>query len=328
MPERKTSNKLLDGFFVFGLNKVVHVFLFSCLLFVFPLRQNYAQIIPQTSWSLVFVDSQELVKENGAGVNAFDGNSSTIWHTKWYPTSQQLPHEIQINLGAAYDIVGFRYLPRQDGGVNGRIGQYEFYISMDGVNWGVPVYTGVFVNDATEKEILFTSKVGQYIRLHALSEVNGNSWTSMAELKVLGGLSVNQPPSGVIDTPNGNVTINVGDSVEFTGTGTDPDGNTPLTYLWNFGSGSGVLDSTAEDPGMVQFNNYGIFTVTFTVTDALGLADPTPVTRTINVHSGETVIPNANWSLLFVDSQELVKENGAGVNAFDGNSSTIWHTKW
>jgi hypothetical protein len=33
---------------------------------------------------------------------------------------------------------------------------------------------------------LFTTKTGQYVRLRALSEVNGYPWTSMAELNVLG----------------------------------------------------------------------------------------------------------------------------------------------
>ena len=123
--------------------------------------------------------------ENGAAVNAFDGNTSTKWHTKWFGGSDPIPHEIQINLGAMYNVSGFRYLPRQDGGVNGRIKDWEFYVSTDGTNWGSAVATGTFVNDATEKEVFFTLKAGQYVRLKALSEVNNNPWTSMAEITVL-----------------------------------------------------------------------------------------------------------------------------------------------
>ena len=91
----------------------------------------------------------------------------------------------------------------------------------------------------------------------------------------------NVAPNGVIDTPTQNVSINMGDSVPFTGTGTDPDGNLPLSYRWSFGTGSGIPDATVEDPGGKQFNNAGTFSVTFTVTDALGLSDPTPATRVI-----------------------------------------------
>ena len=49
--------------------------------------------------------------------------------------------------------------------------------------------------------------------------------------------ALNQEPNGAIDTPVGNQTINVGDSIDFTGTGTDPDNNLPLTFDWDFGTG-------------------------------------------------------------------------------------------
>ena len=88
-------------------------------------------------------------------------------------------------------------------------------------------------------------------------------------------------PDGVIDTPTGNVTINRGQSLNFTGSGTDPDGNFPLTYQWDYGGGA--LPSIQEDPGKVIFDKTGTFTVTFVVTDSLGTADPTPDTRTITV---------------------------------------------
>lgn len=45
--------------------------------------------------------------------------------------------------------------------MNGQIGQYEFYVSADGTNWGTPVATGTFANNATEKEVLFTQKTGK-----------------------------------------------------------------------------------------------------------------------------------------------------------------------
>jgi hypothetical protein len=101
-----------------------------------------------------------------------------------------------------YDIDGFRYLPRQDGCSNGNIAQYEFYISTDGSSWGSPVSTGTFANDASEKEVTFSPVVtGQFIRLRALSEVNGKPWTSMAELNLLGQCVV---PSVVILEPESN----------------------------------------------------------------------------------------------------------------------------
>jgi hypothetical protein len=165
--------------------------------------------------------------------------------------------------------------------------------------------------------------------MRALTEVNGGPWTTMAEINVMGNVPTgNQAPNGVIDAPSGNVTISAGDSVVFMGTGTDPDGNLPLSYLWQFGAGSGVSNSTVQDPGAVQFNVPGTYQVTFSVTDALGLPDPTPAVRTITVLGSMSDIPQTGWSLKYVDSQELVAENGAAINAFDGNVGTMWHTQY
>jgi lysophospholipase L1-like esterase len=109
-----------------------------------------------------------------------------MWHTQWVRAAPPPPHEIQIQLGGSANVTGFIYVPRQDGSQNGRIGQYEFYVSTDGVNWGSPVATGTFANSITGKQVSFATTTAQYVRLRALSEVNGNPWTSMAELYVLG----------------------------------------------------------------------------------------------------------------------------------------------
>ncbi|HEX9179953.1 MAG TPA: PKD domain-containing protein, partial [Burkholderiales bacterium] len=91
---------------------------------------------------------------------------------------------------------------------------------------------------------------------------------------------VNQAPNGTIDSPAANASVVQGGTVNFQGTGTDPE-NSALTYLWNFGGGA--PNSTLQDPGNVTFNTTGTFNVTFTVTDAQGLADPSPATRTVTV---------------------------------------------
>ena len=141
--------------------------------------------VPKTNWKLKFVDSQETDAWDGRGVNGFDGATGTIWHTQFLTRLTLPPHEIQIDLGSSATLNGFVYVPRKDGSATGWIGQYEFYVSADGVNWGSPVATGTFPHDATNKQVGFTSTTGQYVRLRALSEVNGYPWTSMAELQLL-----------------------------------------------------------------------------------------------------------------------------------------------
>jgi alpha-glucosidase len=144
--------------------------------------------IPHDGWRLVHADSEETVGENGAAANAFDGDPATLWHTAWSPAPAPLPHEIQLDLGAAYRVDGLRYLPRQDGGVNGRIGAYEVYLSDTPNAWGAPVATGTFADLAGEKLVPFAvAHTGRYLRLRALSEAGGRGqWTSAAELTVTG----------------------------------------------------------------------------------------------------------------------------------------------
>jgi PKD repeat protein len=274
--------------------------------------------IPRTGWKVAYSDSEEPSYWRGA--NAIDGNANTFWHTKWSSGSAAYPHEIQIDLGQTYQINGFCYLPRQDGNVNGTIKQYEFYLSSDGVAWGSSIAAGAFGSGTSAKEVLFAQKAGRYVRLRALSEVNGNPWASMAELDVFGLL----PPDGVIDTPSTSVSINTGQRVQFSGSGAN--GNYPLSYLWQFGAGSGIPDSTLKDPGLVQFNIPGIYTVSLTVTDCTGMTDPTPATRIIVVGMNAAQISKTGWKVIYSDSEEPSYWRAA--NAIDGNANTFWHTKW
>lgn len=144
-------------------------------------------VLPQANWTLRYVDSEEKVGENGAAVNAFDGNVNTMWHTRWQGSSPKHPHEIQIDLGQYYGVAGFLYLTRQDGNYNGTIADYEFYTSTDGTNWGEPAAAGKWSRSFSEKRVTFEEKKARYIRLVAKSEVNNNAWTCVAELNVLVG---------------------------------------------------------------------------------------------------------------------------------------------
>lgn len=141
--------------------------------------------IPKEDWELVYIDSEEL-NYPGLAIMSFDDDPSTIWHTRWSTGSDPYPHEIQVDLGMEYKIFEFILLNRQNG-QNGRIREYELYISEDTLDWGDPVSTGEFENTAAPQSIEFETGVnGRYFRLVGLSEVNGNPWSSAAEFSVVG----------------------------------------------------------------------------------------------------------------------------------------------
>ena len=141
--------------------------------------------LPKEIWELLYVDSEE-VNYPGLAIMSFDNDPETIWHTRWSTGSDPYPHEIQVDLGATYRIFSFTYLTRQDG-VNGRIKDYELYISEDQFSWGEAVSSGAFENTSSPQSIDFPEGIiGKYFRLLALSEVNGNAWASAAEFTMVG----------------------------------------------------------------------------------------------------------------------------------------------
>ncbi|GAA2001641.1 hypothetical protein GCM10009838_79330 [Catenulispora subtropica] len=205
-------------------------------------------LISKAGWTVKSYDSQETNAENGAAVNAIDGNTGTFWHTDWSVSPVPgLPHEIQIDMGTQSYVDSVKYLPRQDGGINGRIGDYEVYLSLDGVTWGSPVAVGHFADDATEKTVALASTKARFLRLRALSEAgNRGPWTSAAEISATG---VAVPPSPAVQPP-ANVEL-VGQAaskcIDLPYGSTTP-GTQPTLYvctkntnqLWTF-TGSGTL---------------------------------------------------------------------------------------
>ncbi len=92
--------------------------------------------------------------------------------------------------------------------------------------------------------------------------------------------SENLAPDGRITAPSDGARLRSGSAVRFSATAKDPDGNTPLSYAWDFGGGAPA--STEQNP-TVTFGSPGTYVVRMTVTDAIGLADPTPAQITVRV---------------------------------------------
>jgi hypothetical protein len=142
--------------------------------------------LPQGGWKLLFVDSEETAGEDGKASNAFDDSPSTYWHTSWDEAAAKPPHEIQIDLGAEYQLTALRYLPRQDKDDHGMVADYQFFVGEDPKNWGTAVANGTFNSDRKEKVVTFTQARARYVRFVATSEINGGAWTSIAELDLVG----------------------------------------------------------------------------------------------------------------------------------------------
>jgi hypothetical protein len=67
------------------------------------------------------------------------------------------------------------------------VATWQFYASTDKTNWGTAVSSGTFNADTSEERVMFTRTTARYVRFVALSEINGNPWASVAELRMVGG---------------------------------------------------------------------------------------------------------------------------------------------
>ena len=284
------------------------------------------QVLNHTGWTIKAVDSQELVGENGAAANAIDSNNGTIWHTQWASANPTPPHHIDIDLGSQRTLTALQYLPRQDGGINGTIADYQVFISPQCTTTWTLVANGTWNANTTRKTATLTA--------------SGNNAPV---------LSITSPATGS--------SITAGNATTFTGSATDQeDGNISARLAWT-SDVAGPLGSGASITATLQ---PGPHTITATVTDAGGASASASIQinvippasgvvarcvrltalREINnrawtsaaeidlVNAQGQVLNHTGWTIKAVDSQELVGENGAAANAIDSNNGTIWHTQW
>jgi len=141
--------------------------------------------LDKSNWALLYFDSEE-VNFPGRAAMAMDDDPSTIWHTRWSSGTDPYPHELQWDLGRVYDLKEFKYLPRQVG-VNGRVNEYEIYVSDNLAEWGSPIIEGSFINSSAPQSVNFPpNTLGRYARFVCLSEVGDGPWASVAEIDLLG----------------------------------------------------------------------------------------------------------------------------------------------
>ena len=133
---------------------------------------------------VIEADSEDSANGNVAA-NAIDGDPETIWHTRWQPANDPMPHHLTIDLGRDVTLKGITYLPRQDM-ANGRIAECEIYCSTEPNSWAAPAAKVKWPNTDQLQTVTFKQPVkARYLKVVARSEVNGNPFASIAELDVL-----------------------------------------------------------------------------------------------------------------------------------------------
>lgn len=151
------------------------------------------QLLDQSEVSIHSCSSQQGGNE---ATLAIDGDETTFWHTPWSPITPTHPHEIVLKTAQAYEMTGLRYIARP-GASNGSIANFEIYLSTDGINWGSAMSAGTWAATVTPQDIYFGKQNAQYIKLKALSEVNGGAWASAAEICIFHSINLDSDDDGI-----------------------------------------------------------------------------------------------------------------------------------
>jgi hypothetical protein len=151
---------------------------------------------------------------------------------------------------------------------------------------------------------------------YMLFALNSAGVPSVASFIHLGSAPVNQAPSAMISSPSGNVTVAAGQSVLFSGGGSDPDG-TIGGYSWSFPGGN-PASSTLANAGNVTYSTPGTYVASLTVTDNGGLSSPA-LTRTITVPDFSIAASPSSQAILLGASTTYT----ATITGGTGFSSTV-----
>lgn len=133
------------------------------------------------NWKIVTASSGDLSSAN----RIIDGNPNTDW--SFGNETNKLPQEITIDMGSLLYLNGFTYIPQQVGNNLNLISNYEFYTSIDNVNWTLQS-EGEFSNikhNPIEQVKTFKKTKARYIRFVAKSAVAKGSTVSIAEINVI-----------------------------------------------------------------------------------------------------------------------------------------------
>lgn len=179
--------------------------------------------LPQSAMSVMDADS---VEEGNPASNVLDGDDSTMWHTAWSESVDELPHHLSVQVSESpVEVARVRLQPRQDSNGSGRIGDYEIHTSTD-PECADTAYTkaaegsfdGALADATTERTITLDSPVeASCVKVVWLSSWGGKAAdpetsppeevASLAELNVDVIGEAADPDPIVVDPPEGTVEI-------------------------------------------------------------------------------------------------------------------------
>ena len=138
--------------------------------------------VDRRAWKVSVSDFQD---GEGNPQHAIDGDPSTFWHSRYRPDKPGLPHSLTVDMGAPIALKGILITPRPDGS-NGRLRDFDVYLSNDGQNFGAPVLSGRARDESTVQTLeLKAPQTARFLRVVWKSEYSGQDLASLGEISVV-----------------------------------------------------------------------------------------------------------------------------------------------
>lgn len=138
--------------------------------------------VDRRAWKATASDFQ-----NGEGnpEHVLDGDPGTIWHSRYSPDKPDLPHSLVVDMGALLDIKAVLLTPRSDGS-NGRIADFDLFLSQDPNNFGAPVLSGTLPDQGTVQTLsLPAPRIARFLKIVVKGERSNQGLASLGELSVV-----------------------------------------------------------------------------------------------------------------------------------------------
>ncbi len=152
------------------------------------------------------------------------------------------------------------------GSASGGSGAYTYLWNFGG--------SGIASSTAQNPGSLVFNSPGSYSIIFTVTDSSGTRTSKSVVVNV----NAVQPLIVGITSPTGNLSITVGQSVNFQGSVTG--GLIPFTYSWTFDGAAS--NSSVQNPGNVTFNTAGTYTVNFQVSDSYNQVSGASVIITVN----------------------------------------------
>ncbi|MCF8255457.1 MAG: T9SS type A sorting domain-containing protein [Bacteroidia bacterium] len=153
----------------------------------------------------------------------------------------------------------------------------------------------------------------------SLNATNSNSGTSGDAVYVKTfSVSPGNLPVATINSPSNAAVFCAGDSIQFTGSGT----NSPVSYAWDF-LGNFPNNSTLQNP-KIKFTNAGFYTIRFRATNTSGTSPNAQITIQVLAKPTASITPSGPISICGNDSATLTANAGSGLSYLwsPGNQTT------